>query len=145
MDCDRHRGGSSAVLICGRERIRCSCGRRHNHAGAAHRSELRVNDVVSAVRGTPAQCDGRSGSDGRRIRGETGDCRIRPRGYVGTGINGAHLDHIKARGGDLLQQIQIGVIQRLSGVPLIKIALPLSARIIPYFLSAVRITRSSDG
>src|SRR5215472_13273060 len=35
--------------------------------------------------------------------------------------------------------------QRLSGAPLMKIALPLSARIIPYFFSAVRITWSSAG
>src|SRR5215470_16583359 len=35
--------------------------------------------------------------------------------------------------------------QLLSGVPLMKMALPLSARIIPYFLSAVRMTWSSAG
>src|SRR5215469_4198201 len=35
--------------------------------------------------------------------------------------------------------------QALSGVPLMKIALPLSARIIPYFFSAVRMTWSSGG
>src|SRR5690349_19651804 len=35
--------------------------------------------------------------------------------------------------------------QALSGVPLMKIPLPLSARIMPYFLSAVRMTWSSAG
>src|SRR6202021_670958 len=35
--------------------------------------------------------------------------------------------------------------QRLSGAPLMKIALPLSARINPYFFMAVRITWSSAG
>src|SRR5215472_18551376 len=37
------------------------------------------------------------------------------------------------------------LLHRLSGVPLIKMALPLSARIIPYFFRAVRITWSSAG
>lgn len=36
-------------------------------------------------------------------------------------------------------------IQRLSGTPLIKMALPLSARIIPYFLRALKITWSPAG
>src|SRR5713101_1240034 len=35
--------------------------------------------------------------------------------------------------------------QRLSGTPLMKIPLPLSAKIIPYFFRAVRITWSSAG
>src|SRR5262252_4947535 len=35
--------------------------------------------------------------------------------------------------------------QLSSGVPLMKMPLPLSARIIPYFLSAVRMTWSSAG
>src|SRR5436309_5625160 len=42
-------------------------------------------------------------------------------------------------------KLRLVLFQRLSGAPLMKMALPLSARIMPYFLSAVRITRSSAG
>src|ERR1700682_5462165 len=45
----------------------------------------------------------------------------------------------------VLSRFKLELFQRSSGVPLIKIPLPLSARIIPYFFRAVRITRSSGG
>src|ERR1700719_3375139 len=45
----------------------------------------------------------------------------------------------------VLSRFKSELFQLLSGVPLIKIPLPLSARIIPYFFSAVRITWSSAG
>src|SRR5215472_8736100 len=45
----------------------------------------------------------------------------------------------------LFKRFKSLLFQALSGVPLIKIPLPLSARIIPYFLSAVRMTWSSGG
>src|ERR1700730_12412399 len=40
----------------------------------------------------------------------------------------------------LFNLLKSELLQRLSGAPLIKTTLPLSARIMPYFFSAVRIT-----
>src|SRR5579863_309800 len=45
----------------------------------------------------------------------------------------------------LFRRFRSLLFQRLSGAPLMYMALPLSARIIPYFFSAVRITWSSAG
>ena len=40
-------------------------------------------------------------------------------------------------------RLRLALFQRSSGTPLIKMALPLSPRIMPYFFNAVRITWSS--
>src|SRR5690349_14695478 len=45
----------------------------------------------------------------------------------------------------LFSRLRSLLFHRVSGAPLMKMPLPLSARIIPYFLSAVRMTWSSAG
>jgi len=103
MNRNRSSRGGSPERIGAVKRVSCRSRRRHDNAGPAHRSHLRIDDVVDAVADGPAQRHRRAGRNGCRIRGEAADCWRRSRWHIGVREYGTQSDHLKARGGDLLQ------------------------------------------